>query len=168
MKVLLTLFSFIVMWQFACASKAELPQNSVPIDLQKEENEAQKLIDAGIKFDFTSNADGVTGEGGTYTAHGYKSSDGIKIGTQVGFYKEEENAIKCFENALKELSNTLKRESVSDKSGKIEERVVAISKETSFFRGEFLVGKRKEKGCEIYYSSSLKHLLAFEKRSDRN
>lgn len=112
MKTWLILFGSIVIMQIACASKAELSQESVSTDLRKEEIEAQKLIETGIKFDFTSNADGVTGEGGTYTGHGYKSSDGFEIGTQVGVYKKPENAVQCFEDASKQISTVLLRESV--------------------------------------------------------
>lgn len=168
MKIFSLLFSFVLMWQFACASKAELPQNSSPIEIQTAEFEAQKLIESGIKFDLIFNSDTATSDGGTYISHGYKSSDEIKLRADEGIYKRSENADKCFQDASDESSIILKRDSVSDKSGKIEERFVAVSKKSSFYTGEFIIAKKKENNCKIYYSPSLKHLLALEKWRDKN
>ena len=127
MKWLSILLSLIVSLQFACVPKSNLEQNSnvktvgngdilaanVPqktlqINLPQEESEAQALLDSGIKFDFTVNADGITGDGGSYTGHGYISSDGIEISTDVGVYRKVPNAARCFEDDLKLSEEILK------------------------------------------------------------
>lgn len=131
------------------------PQNS-DIDIKTSETEAQALLDAGINFDDTTNADGETTDGGLYTAHGYKTSDGVEISTHRGLYKREKNAKEDCGDTLKETDKILKKERIIDG-----ERVLATQK-----NGCFVFVIRSGKACNIYSSASLKHLLAFEKWRD--
>ena len=167
-----SLFIAVLIWQMGCATgnRSEIvavrptetptplaepsltPQNA-GIDIKTSEIEAQALLDAGIKFDFTSNADGGTTDGGLYTGHGYKTSDGVEISTDRGLYKQEKNAKEDCDDALKETGKIIKKERIVDG-----ERLVATEKD-----GGFVIVIRSGKVCNIYSSFSLKHLLAFEK-----
>ena len=166
MKVLLSVFGLVLMLQFGCASKTETSSAAMPTELQKAKTESQKLIADGIKFDFAGNADGMTGEGGTYTGHSYESSDKINIGTRVGIYKSEENAAKRFEDELKQPINIIVRD-IGNDGGNVE-RAVAVSNEADSSGKSYFVIKKKENRCAVYFSRSLKHLLAFEKWRDKN
>jgi hypothetical protein len=157
MKILFV-FSILLIWcQFGCFSKG------TEIDLQKEEAEARKLFESGTSFKFAMNADGITEDGGVFTSHGYKSSDEIEIATQVGVYQKESNAVKCFEKALINTKKKLMQETIFDnEKRKIGERIVGTSGGK-----DFLIVNLKNNICKSYYSSSLRHLLAFEKWRDK-
>ena len=128
------------------------------VDLRAEETAAQELLESGIKFDFTVNADGVTNDGGMYTGHGYISSDGIDIDTGVAFYIKNRNARTCFSDYLKQAKETLKEEAVFDeKKTKVGQRLIGISDEQNYF-----VALLSGNLCRKYSSTSLRHLLAFE------
>jgi hypothetical protein len=118
----------ILIWQSSCAAEhrseivainpsasptptiksSAMPQN-VSADLKISEIEAQALLDAGIKFDFTIKADGGTEDGGLYTGHVYKSSDGVEINTDRGLYKQAKNAKEGCDDVGANEQNSQKR-----------------------------------------------------------
>ncbi|MBD0314556.1 MAG: hypothetical protein ICV86_17435 [Microcoleus sp. T3-bin5] len=170
------LFIAILIWQSSCANenrseivaitpstsptpmiKSSAMRQTVSTDLKTSEIEAQALLDVGIKFDFTSNADGVTKDGGLFTGHSYITSDSVQISTSRGLYTQVKNAKKVCGDVLKETDKILKKERIDDG-----ERIVARKKGDGF-----VVAVRSGSGCNIYESSSLKHLLAFEKWRDK-
>jgi hypothetical protein len=69
---LFVLFVAVLIWQSSC-------DGGNRSDHGASELEAQSLLDSGITFDFTFNADGFTEDGGAFTGHGYITSDGVKI-----------------------------------------------------------------------------------------
>lgn len=157
-KVLIILLIWVALLQCSCFFKP------VEFDLQSEEMKARTLIDSGLNFQYTANVDGLTEDGGVFTGHRYKSSDGIEINTSSGTYKNETNAVRCFKRALQNVEE-------SDGTGRlfddtkttIERRVLGMSKTQGF-----VLVKLEKNFCSSYFSPSLKHLLAFEMWRDKN
>jgi len=164
----------ILIWQSGCAAgrRSEVepvvssatppPTSSAPpqivnADLETSELEAQALLDSGVTFKISYNADGGTDDGGLYTGHGYLSSDGVKIGTSRALYRQEKNAKKDCRDVLKVIDKILKKEKLADG-----ERLVATKKASGF-----VIAVRSGYLCSICDSDSLKHLLAFEKWDSR-
>jgi len=182
MKIKQSIIAIIFASQMACVSSSEtqtisasnvsLKTSSTPTvevsknaatDIQTAKIEAQKMIDSGITFSFTQNIDGETEDGGIFTGHGYRSSDGVEIGTSVALYKKRGNAKDSFQESLMEIEKVLESEDILDDGKTVGQRFVGITKNR-----QFIIGKINFNNCKFYNSSSLIHLLAFEKWRETN
>lgn len=183
MKVLETIGVLLLILQLACSTKSQSPQNandrpsggqtaseakepkskSPPAtDLSMASWEAQELRRKRIVFAIWENVDGGrTEEIPASTGHTYISTDGVEINTSIGLYKTSRLSESKYAVGISNAKEILERTPLLDnKQQKLGERLVASTE------GGYLIAARKGQSCTLYESSSLAHLLAFEKWRD--
>ena len=125
------------------------------------EQEAQKLLDGGLDFQRTSVQDGSLLTTGCGFIHGldYVSSDGVEV--RAPYYRciEVVDALYCFEKSLQDATEVFKNEEILDSNQQpVGRRLVGARGPGQYFI-TYLIGV----SCSTHTSSSLSHLLAFEK-----
>ena len=155
----LTILSLALLLQLGCQSIG-----TTKVELAQEEVEAQRLVDAGIDFKFTSMGDGPairTGCGYT-TAHTYKSSDGIAVDAPNTSCTREDEAALYFEAKVKESSEIFSNEVLFDAEQRpIGKRHIGARQTSQYY--EYRVITLRGTWLPEIYSPSLRHILAFEK-----
>jgi hypothetical protein len=144
-------------------------KDSLAIDLEKEKDAAERLLSSGIVIRAELHADGRTQAGGVWSETGYKFSDGVYLSSSGGDYKTVENARERFETLLKSAIKVLEQKGINSKKdgSKVSETALLVfgdqkKKKYTFSRVEWYKTFMASTG-----SNSLKHLLAYELKNEK-
>ena len=155
MRTLIKVIILACVLQFGCKS------NAVPKVESPQEQEAQKLLDGGLDFQSTAVQDGPALLTGCGAIDGitFVSSDGVKV--QATNYRciKNTDALRFFDDKLKDASEVFENKEILDANQKpTGKRLVGARGNKEYFV-TYLFGV----SCPTSTSSSLDHLLAFEK-----
>lgn len=165
MQLLLSLFIVVLLmgWTLgSCAPQHPNERSSSSKSLPPPQQEANR---EAVEFESIQGERGKTEDGIPFSYHLYKSSDGVGVATTVENRESPIRASKALQRKIKKAVKIIERgPKLNEKGQQIGERVVVIFVPNDSYKEQASV--LWTDGTQFYYieSSSLRHVLEFEKK----